>query len=220
MTSTEFAGSPGSYDPVSPEVFFSLPPMLGVAIVLGLLAFLLLGWFGRDIWGPKDADPCQGIWDAVNKDAQAAVKAPRDAVVSKARALRKTLDARLGGVIALSGGLFASRGAINALCDNRRPHGAAIAAAEPHAPAPATGPDRVIFNSGKLVIHNTPAADLHPEPGHDTGHGEGHDEHDDTPLGADEQIRLLRDELHRFADHWAVEADRLKDLRAARANLN
>lgn len=236
MEPTDFQGPADSaFSAVDPPVFFSLPPMMLAGLLLLLLAVALVAWFARDWTQAPANDPCEDIYDRIRKASEAAVKARRDEVVPTARKLTETVDARLGGVLALAAGLGGSIKKIKALLDGKRPdghggHGSKAGHEDPpHGGGHGASAGPVFVNTGSMVVHagsgEAHAADEHkddahkPAAGHDKAHAGGHDHDKDEPLDHKTQVDLIRAEVHAFADHWADKSARLGELRRARADL-
>ena len=228
MYPSEFPGA--AYDPVDAPVFFSLSPALLALILLLMLLALACGWFGRERFGPRPRDPSQGVYDAIRKAAEDALKASRDDVHARARRLVDTVERRLGGVIALSDGLCGPWRDIRAVLDPEPK-------IQPDAPcgdqgkAPQkNGSELMVINTGKMVFHaggeagkgghDSPdsAGKDHPGDAQDPGHHHKSGGHGGESDRRDEVARL-RAALHAFADHWRDKPRRLAELRRARADL-
>lgn len=229
MYPSEFPGA--AYDPVDAPVFFSLPPALLALVLLLILLALACGWHGRERFGPRPRDPSQGVYDAIRKAAEDALKASRDDVHARARRLVDTVERRLGGVIALSDGLGGPWRDIRAVLDpDPKAHDDGPGGV--HGKGHHSGrSELMVINTGKMVVHAggagaekddhdspEPAGEDHPGDAHGPGRHPKPGGHGPEPDRRDEVARL-RAALHAFADHWRDRPRRLAELRRARSDL-
>jgi hypothetical protein len=209
----------GGLESVEPAVFFSLPPVLLAGLVLVALLAGLFGWWLGDRRRPSD-DPSEHIYKAIRKSVDAAQAAQHDDVIARTRALRKTIDTHLGGVLALSGGLATLCAALDKALDGHGGH-------RPTESADQTPIETMVVNTRNFTLnagHPTQGGDDSRDADHAHGEshgsqdGHGHD-HGGARLDTRTQVMRLRAAVHEFADHWADRAARLGDLRAARRDL-
>lgn len=210
--------------PVEPTLMLGLPPLLLALLLIVAFGFLALGWaLGR--LRPTEEDTAPGLWKAIDTPLQTAMKANSDHLPGAARTVKSVIEARLGPVLTLAGGLSGSLHQIaEALGDGHGGHG--------------HGHD----DHGHDADHAS----------HDAAHGDAHDSHDaphpghaasgvtviqtgtvvltppapgkskppqPTPTPAD-RLATLRQAVVALNDHWCRKDERLADLRAARRALN
>lgn len=213
--------------PVEPTLMLGLPPLLLVLLLIVALGFLALGWaIGR--LRPTEEDTAPGLWKAIDTPLQAAMKANSDQLPGAARIVKSVIEARLGPVLTLAGGLSGPlRQIAAALGEGHGDHGhgghghdgghddhghdadhghhdAAPAHDAPH-PAHAASGVTVIQTGSVLLAPSSPPhrpAPAKPAP---------------TPA---QRLAALRQAVSDLNDHWCRKDERLADLRAARRALN
>lgn len=213
----DFATADAANAPLDAPMMIGADPVIWGALLLGLAAALLIGWyFGQ---GSRSArvDAADSIWEDIDDAAKEAMKADGDSLPAKASALLRTIDRRLGRTLALAGGASKIIKALKKALDGEpgdRPHGdpghdAGHDDKHGHhdAPAPVTGGVTVIVNNGKTDDHK----------GADDHHG---DHHAKKPLGVQERNDALRVAIGHFNDHWGQRRERVRELRAAHAELS
>lgn len=221
---------PGAFQPVDPVLFLGVHPLL--ALLVFALAVLLTGAAWRE--GRRGAaarpDAAEAIWRAIDKACQAAMRANSDALPGQARALRATLDDRLGAVLALADDLSRPLKDLDAALNGRiRPdrdpdHGHGH---DDH-PAPPLAPANVTVVSNSHVVIRDSRVEHEP---HDDGHADaaphgparnpphGHDNRERDMTGR-EQADALRAAIAHLNDHWCRRAERIAELRAAARQLS
>lgn len=199
----------GGFDPVAPDVSFSLPPMLLAGFLLLLALAIVLTWFARDLFGKKDPDAADDIWNAINAACQSAMAANSDQLLARAKTLREEITARLGPVLTLTDSLnmplAALDKAVKGKIKDERPAATTGGAGTPHL--------TVLQNSrivGKSEDYGTDPttgtkATLSPVP-----------ERDMTDA---ERASALRSAIGAFHDHWSQKTRCLGQLRKARHAL-
>lgn len=101
----DFANADPANAPLDPTIMIGADPFFWGAILLGLLAALLLGWYlGAQSHGRRP-DAAHAIWKAIHDAARSAMGADDNALKGKAEALRKVIDERLGKTLKLAGSL-------------------------------------------------------------------------------------------------------------------
>lgn len=101
----DFANADPANAPLDPTIFIGAEPAFWGAILLGLAAALLLGWYLGAQSGARRADAAQAIWEAIHDATRSAMGADDNALKGQAEALRKVVDERLGKTLKLAGGL-------------------------------------------------------------------------------------------------------------------
>lgn len=217
---------PGAFQPVDPVLFLGVHPLL--ALLFLAMVVLLTGAAWRE--GRRGAaarpDAAEAIWRAIDKACQAAMRANSDALPGQARALRATLDDRLGAVLTLAGDLSrplkdldaALKGRIRPERPDRDDH-----------PAPTPAPANVTVVSNSHVVIRDSRVEHDP---HDDGHADDATphgptrkpphEHDDKErdMTGREQADALRAAIAHLNDHWCRRAERIAELRAAARQLS
>jgi len=201
----EFAGAPGGYEDVTGPLLLGLDPLLAALLLalIGLAAFIGFkfgeGRGGHD--GDEDA-VAKAIHKRILKAAKEALSAESDRMVEKARALRDLVEADLGHVKALGGGLAGPIGKIDKALDGKR---------EPAKPAPApAAPSPAASTAQSQTINVTVNTVLPPAPSAPPA----------GDLSGKEQIDELARAVRAFHDWWSRKDDRIKDLIGARRQLS
>ena len=233
----DFANADPAGAPLDPTILIGADPFFWGAILLGLIAALLLGWYlgARSSSGRGDA--AHPIWEAISDAALAAMAADDNALKGRAEALRKVIEQRLGKTLKLVGGLS---GRIKKL-------DGAIAGRGPVAPASHGGqPSRAPGGTGGGA-GGEPSAGESGQGGNGGGGGGGGGAAaaaatsvtvvtiggptcatppapSPTPTVGDlnhrEQTDALRLAVAAFNQHWRDETARVRELRDARAELS
>lgn len=235
----DFATADPANAPLDAPIYFGADPVLWGALILGLLAAALLGWFLRGQSAPKTGDASASIWKAIDGAAKDAMKADDNALHGRAEHLLAVVDRRLGHTLALAGngeGLAACVAALKDAVAGKRPtphddHGddADHAHGKGHDDKPGDhadkGPDyahsptsSVGAAAANITINVAPSAPAKPEK---PEHG-GHPPHPPKPkaLTRREQIDQLRLAVAAFNEHWRHEGARTEALRAALRELS
>lgn len=209
-----------AFDPVQPEVFLWVDPLIIGALLLAALAIGLFGWWLGRNQASHDPDAAEDIWKAIDDAAKAAMKADNHAIPGKAQALRDVIDKKLGRTLKLAGGLKLK--ALDEALKGRGPadgHGHSHAAAHgghgSHPPAEGGdghGGSPAAAANVTIVTVTPPAVAPH------AGHAPHHPEHRD--LTADERNDALRLAVAAINEHWRHKADRIAAIRAAHAELS
>lgn len=212
----DFATADAANAPLDSPLMIGADPVVWGALLLGLAAALLIGWyFGQ---GSRNArtDAADSIWEEIDDAAKDAMKADRDTLPARASALLRTIDRRLGKTLGVAGGAGKLVKALDKAVKGEpadKPHadhGHGSAHEEKpghHEPAPASA-------SGVTVIVNQGPGDGHKG-------GDAHDDHDARkPLNVQERNDALRVAIGHFNDHWGLRRERVRELRAAHAELS
>lgn len=205
---SEFQSGTG-FDTVEPDVFFSLSPVLLAAFLALLALAIVLTWFARDLFSPKDPDAADDIWTAINTGCLLAMGANSDQLLARAKALREEITARLGPVLTLAEGLNKPLGpldkAIKGKIKDDRATTATTAACAPHV---------TVLQNSRIVVKGedcgttAPAAPPTAAP-----------PVTDRDMTDAERAAALRGAIGTFHDHWSQKALRLGELRKARHAL-
>lgn len=209
-----------AFDPVEPEVFLSVDPLIIGALLLAALAIGAFGWWlGRYQHG-QEPDAAEDIWKAIDDAAKAAMKADNHAIPAKAQALRDVIEKKLGKTLKLAGGLklkpldeaLKGRGPIRP-GDVQRGQGGPGASAEADglaAAAAASAGNVTIVSVGQ---GGTPPEPPPPPPPPPPPVGT-------RDLNTDERNDALRLAVAAINEHWRHRADRIAAIRAAHAELS
>lgn len=213
----DFATADAANAPLDAPMMIGADPVIWGALLLGLAAALLIGWFFGQGSRSARIDAADSIWEEIDDAAKEAMKADGDSLPAKASALLRTIDRRLGKTLALAGGASKIIKALKKALDGEpgnKPHGdhghdAGHDDKHGHhdAPTPATGGVTVIVNNGKAEDHK----------GVDDHHG---DHEAKKPLSVQERNDALRVAIGHFNDHWGLRRERVRELRAAHAELS
>ena len=215
----DFATADAANAPLDAPLMIGADPVLWGALLLGLAAAVLIGWYlGQGARGAR-VDAAVSIWEEIDEAAKEAMKADGDSLPAKASALRRTIDRRLGRTLGIAGGAGRMIKALDAALGGE--------GEEPHKPDGGHGngdtaeqrarhehdeahPSSV---GGVTVIVNADA-------GRKGGDSHGDHETKKGSLGVQERNDALRLAIGRFNDHWRLRADRVRELRAAHAELS
>lgn len=209
-----------AFDPVQPEVFLSVDPLIIGALLLAALAIAAFAWWlGRYQHGRRP-DAAEDIWKAVDDAAKAAMKADNHAIPAKAQTLRDVIGKRLGKTLALAGGLKLK--ALDEALKGRGPaesHGHSHTAHGGHGAHPLTeGGDGHGAGASPAAAANVTIVTVTPPAATHGGHAPHTPEHRD--LTADERNDALRLAVAAINEHWRHKADRIAAIRAAHAELS
>lgn len=215
----DFATADAANAPLDAPLMIGADPVLWGALLLGLAAAVLIGWYlGQGARGSR-IDAAVSIWDEIDEAAREAMQADRDSLPARASALRRTIDRRLGRTLGIAGGAGTMIKALDAALggggeephkpDGGHRHGDAAEHRAGHEH------DEAIpsFVGGVTVIVNADAG------------RKGRDSHGDPEtrkgsLSVQQRNDALRLAIGRFNDHWRLRADRVRELRAAHAELS
>lgn len=205
---SEFHGS-GGFEPVAPDVSFSLPPVLLAGFLLLLALAIVLTWFARDLFGRKDPDAAEDIWTAINAACQSAMAANSDQLLTRAKALREVVTARLGPVLTLADGINKSLGPLDKAIKGRIKDERAAATA-----GGACAPHLTVLQNSHIVVNGEECRPCAP-----TGPTPNPPSPPDRDMTDAERASHLRSAIGAFHDHWSQKALRLGELRSARRAL-
>lgn len=227
----DFANADPANAPLDPTIMIGAEPSFWAAILLGLAAALLAGYFFGLRSNSHRADAAQAIWRAIHDAARSAMGADNNALKGRAEALRKVVDARLGKTLTLAKGLSRELKKLDEAIAGRGPahpggghghapaHGAHGADGAHGEPAPSGGGGG--GGGGAATANITIVTGGAPEQTHSTGggHGPAHDPHATRDLTQREQTEALRIAVADFHQHWREESLRVGELRAAYREL-
>lgn len=217
------------YEPVQPEVFLWVDPLIiGALLLAALLIAAFAWWIGRTQAG-REPDAAESIWKAIDDAIKAAMKADNHGIAGKAQALRDVIDRRLGKTLKLAGGLKLK--ALDEALKGRAPadghgHGGGHAPGG-HAAHAAHTPSEVADGHGTgsasaaaaaaniTIVTVTPGTATTHEPPVHPPHTPEHRE-----LTASERNNALRLAVADLNEHWRDKAARIGELRAAHAELS
>lgn len=207
-----------AFDPVEPEVFLWVDPLIIGALLLAALAIGVFGWWLGRHQASRDPDAAEDIWKAIDDAAKAAMKADNHAIPAKAQALRDTIDKRLGKTLKLAGGLK-MKALDDALAGKGPAHPHTITGgsantvhagpADAAAAAASAGNVTIVSVSGGAATAEPPPPPPPPPPPSGT-----------RTLSADERNDALRLAVAAINEHWRHKADRIAAMRAAHAELS
>lgn len=232
----DFANADPANAPLNGPLFIGADPFFWGAILLGLIAALLLGWYLGARSSPHRADAAHAIWKAVHDAARSAMGADDNALKGKAEALRKVIDERLGKTLKLAGGLSARIKKLDDAIAGKGPvqpggGGGGSGGQSPQRAAGGQGGDAGQGESGKggsggggggaaaaaaasvTVVTIGGPATATPAPPSTSPPAIG-------DLSHREQTDALRLAVAAFNQHWRDEAARVGELRDAHAELS
>ena len=198
----------GGFDPVSPDVFFSLSPVLLTTFLLLLALAVVLAWFARDLFGRKDPDAAEDIWTAIHTACLLAMGANSDQLLARAKALREEITTRLGPVLGLAEGLNKPLGGLDTAIKGRTRDDRATTAAA------ACAPHVTVLQNSQIVVRGEDGGGIAPVTPPATPPPPADREMTDA-----ERAAALRGAIGTFHDHWSQKALRLAELRQARNAL-
>jgi hypothetical protein len=228
----DFANADPANAPLDAPILLGADPVLWGALALLLLASLMLGWYLGARSRSDEGDATASIWKAIDKAAKDAMKADDNALRGRAQALLDVIDRRLGKTLALAGGkdgLAAAVAALrNAIAGRRAEahgghghddhghghdhddhkadhHGDKH---DDHGETPSTA-----ASAANIVINVSQTAPRPDKPGHDHPHPP-------RDMTVREQTDALRLAVAAFNEHWRHEGPRVRDMRAALAELS
>lgn len=217
-----------AFEPVEPEVFLWVDPLIIGALLLAALLIGAFGWWLGRTRANRDPDAAESIWKAIDDAAKAAMKADNHGIAGKAQALRDVIDRRLGKTLKIAAGLKLK--ALDEALKGRGPadghgHGHAHghgghAAHAAHAPTEAaeghgSGAVSAAAAANVTIVTVTPGTATTHEPPVHPPHPPEHRE-----LTAGERNNALRLAVAELNEHWRDKAARVAELRAAHAELS
>lgn len=218
----DFASAGPTNAPLDGPLFIGADPFVWGAILLGLAAALLLGWYLGTRANTNRADAAQAIWAAINDAARSAMAVDDNALKGRAEHLLKVVEGRLGKTLALAGGMSGGYSRLKDAVAGKGPagshgHGGGHGpAAHPPTHEEAAGHGT---QSAPAVIVNVTTGATPPTPGEP--HPPAHDGRpDQRDLYLREQTDALRLAVAHFAEHWRDEAARVREMRNAHAELS
>jgi hypothetical protein len=234
----DFANADPANAPLDGPLFIGADPFVWGAILLGLAAALLLGWYLGARSNHSRADAAQSIWKAIHDATRSAMGADDNALKGKAENLLKVIDSRLGKTLGLVGGMSKQIGNLKKAVKGEAQadahghggghgggHGAGHGGGHGggHAPAHDAHASHEVHASPAVTIVNVNAgatalaAAQAPADPHAPAHGDKPEKRD---LSHREQTDALRLAVAAFNQHWREEALRVGELRAAHAELS
>lgn len=228
----DFANADPGNAPLDAPLYIGADPFVWGAILLGLAAALLLGWYMGARSNTRRPDAAQSIWKEIHDAARSAMAANDNALRGRADHLRKVVRERLGNTLRLTEGMSEGFEALESAIAGRGSaqgggghghgggHGSGHGAghddghgAEHHRSEPAGGG---AATANITIVTNPPADKSHG--GHGPDHG--HDAHEPRELTHREQTNALRLAVAQFAEHWRDEPARIREMRDAHAELS
>lgn len=216
----DFATADPANAPLDAPLMIGADPVMWGALLLGLAAAALIGWYFGQGSRAARVDAADSIWEEIDAAAKDAMKADGDSLPAKASTLVRTIERRLGKTLGVGGGASKLIKALNQALKGEpaeKPHAAHAdhghggghddKHGHPEAAPAAVGGVTVIVNNGKGDDHK-PADDHHGD----------HDEK--KPLTVRERNDALRVAIGHFNDHWGLRRERVRELRAAHAELS
>lgn len=213
----DFATADAANAPLDAPLMIGADPMVWGALLLGLAAALLIGWYFGQNGKASRPEAAESIWEEIDDAAKDAMKANADTLSAESSVLLRTIERRLGKTLGVAGGAGRITKALKKALDGEpaeKPHGdhGHGAAHEDkhggHDASPAAA-------AGVTVIVNNGQGDHHK--GADDHHGD-HDAK--KPLTIQERNDALRVAIGHFNDHWGQRRERVRELRAAHAELS
>ncbi|MGZ9100226.1 MAG: hypothetical protein ACXW3O_11025 [Brevundimonas sp.] len=199
-------------------------PVLWGALLLGLAAATLIGWYLGQGSRSARTDAADSIWEEIDDAAKDAMKADGDSLPAKASTLRRTIDRRLGKTLGVAGGAGKLIKALDLAVKGEpadKPHPPKAEHGQGHGGAheekPGHNEAAPASVGGVTVIVNSGQGDGHGHKGADDPHG-GHEAK--KPLSVQECNDALRVAIGHFNDHWGLRRERVRELRAAHAELS
>ena len=236
---SDFANADPANAPLNGPLFIGADPFFWGAILLGLIAALLLGWYLGARSGNSRADAAHAIWEAINDAARSAMSVDDNGLKGRAEHLLKVVEGRLGKTLALAKGMSGRLGKLKEAVEGKGPaeahghggghggghghsaghgaghgggHGAHAAAHDAHAAHDVHAtPAVTIVNVNAGAAPHAPAD--HHAPAHDA-------KPEKRDLNHREQTDALRLAVAHFAEHWRDENARVRELRQAHAELS
>jgi len=203
---------PAVLEPVDPVLFLGVHPLLVLLFVALAVLLMAAAWREGRRGAAARPDAAEAIWRDIDKACQAAMRANSDALPGQARALRATLDDRLGHVLALTGGLSKPLKELEAALRGRVTPDDHGHAPDDH-PSPAPAKVTVVANSHVVIkdsgVEHEPRDE---EPPHKP-------ENRERDMTGREQADALRTAIAHVNDHWCRRAERIAELRAAARQL-
>lgn len=211
----DFATADAANAPLDAPLMIGADPALWGALLLGLAAALLVGWyFGQNGRGSRP-DAVESIWEDIDDAAKDAMRADGDTLPAKASALLRTIDRRLGKTLGLAGGA----GKITKALDKALKGESVDKSHGDHGHD--SGPDE---KPGHHDAAPAPVGGVTVIVNADQGHkpaGGAHDEHGTKKsLSVQDRNDALRVAIGHFNDHWGLRRERVRELRAAHAELS
>ena len=231
----DFANADPANAPLNGPLYIGADPFVWGAILLGLAAALLLGWYLGARSNTRRADAAQSIWEAINDAARSAMTVDDNGLKGRAEHLLKVVEGRLGKTLALARGMSGRISKLKEAVEGKGPaeshghggghggghgaghgggHGAHAPAHDAHATHDVHAtPAVTIVNVNAGATAHAPAPAEHHPPAHDA-------KPEKRDLNHREQTDALRLAVAHFAQHWRDESARVRELRAAHAELS
>ena len=229
----DFANADPANAPLDGPLFIGADPFFWGAILLGLVAALMLGWYLGARSSSRRGDAAHAIWEAINDAARSAMTVDDNGLKGRAEHLLKVVEGRLGKTLTLARGMS---GRISKLKDAVKGEGPAEAHGHggghggghgaghggghgAHAPAHDAHASHDVHATPSVTIVNVNAGATAQAPGEHPAAA-----HDARPekrdLNQREQTDALRLAVAHFAEHWRDESARVRELRQAHAELS
>lgn len=224
----DFANADPANAPLNGPLFIGADPFFWGAILLGLVAALLLGWYLGAQSRSRGPDAAHAIWAAINDAARAAMGSDDNALRGRAQTLFKVVESRLGKTLGLTRELSRNVGKLKEAVKGEGPaDGHGHDGGDGHAGGHGHGAHGAAHETVGHDAHAAPAVTIVNVNAGATSHGNGDHAppaHDARPekrdLNQREQTDALRLAVAHFAEHWRDESARVRELRQARAELS
>lgn len=233
----DFANADPANAPLDPTIMIGADPFFWGAILLGLAAALLLGWYLGARSNTHRADAAQAIWSAINDAARSAMTVDDNGLKGRAEHLLKVVQGRLGKTLGLAKGMSGRISKLKEAVDGKGPaeaaghggghgggHGAGHGGGhDAHAPAHDAHATHEVHVAPAVTIVNVNAGATTHAPAHAAAehHAPAHDaKPEKRDLNYREQTDALRLAVAHFAEHWRDESARVRELRQAHAELS
>lgn len=215
----DFATADAANAPLDAPLMIGADPVAWGALLLGLAAAALIGWYIGQGSRKARTDAADSIWEEIDDAAKDAMKADGDSLPARASALARTIDRRLGRTLGVGGRADALIEALDRAIRGEppeKPHGSHAGQGGGHEEKPGhheatPAPSPV---GGVTVIVNSGAGDGHK------GSYSDHGDHAGKPLGVQQRNDALRLAIGHFNDHWGLRRERVRELRAAHSELS
>jgi hypothetical protein len=217
----DFANADPANAPLDAPLLIGADSFVWGALLLALLAAGLVGWIIGHYFSRSKVDAAEAIWKAVNDAVKDAMKASTDDLPSRATALRRVIDARLGKTLKFGGELAgaikdldtAIKGEIEDKAPSTPAAKAAACAQETGSGSAAAAAAAAATNVTIVSLCPQPAAPVCPAPPAAPAKPEK------RPMTTDERNNAFRLAVAKLDDYWRHQKTREADIKAVVAEL-